>query len=41
MHHGRVPPTEEEEGNVGFFPKKYWKNVGSTFYKKMLLQLYA
>jgi hypothetical protein len=25
---------EEEAKNVGIFSKKYWKNVGSIFYKK-------
>jgi hypothetical protein len=41
MHHGRVPPTEEEEGNVGFFPKNIGKMLVQLFIKKMLLQLFA
>jgi hypothetical protein len=28
------PEEEEEKRNVGIFSKKYWENVGSTFYEK-------
>jgi hypothetical protein len=44
-HHGRAPLTggrrsqqhvrrKNKQKNVGIFSKKYWKNVGSTFYEK-------